>query len=113
MWKFAGAIGNAPEVDLPGSESVSLLMTANIQDRQKVAKMQNEITYTNLTMALESLSLIGMLMRAQTPDWPSGLASMVVKQLFDKSEPQDNVSLVDMNHLKQQVRLKNQRPTLK
>ena len=50
-----------------------------------------------LTVALESPSLIGMLMRAQTPDWPSGLASMVVKQLFDKFEPQDTMSLIDMN----------------
>ena len=39
-------------------------------------------------MALESSSLIGMLMRAQTPDWPSGLVSMVVKQFFDKFERQ-------------------------
>ena len=55
------------------------------------------IDYANLTMDLESPSLIGMFMRAQTPDWPSGLASMVVKQLFDKFEPQDTMSLIDMN----------------
>ena len=48
-------------------------------------------------MALESPSLIGVLMRAQTTDWPSGLVSMVVKQLFDKFEPQDTMSLIDMN----------------
>ena len=47
-----------------------------------------------------------MLMRAQTEDWPSGLASMVVKKLYDKFESQDNVSLIDMNHLKQQTGLK-------
>ena len=45
-------------------------------------------------------------MRAQTPDWPSGLVGMVVKQLFDKFEPQDTMSLIDMNHLKQQIGLK-------
>ena len=45
-------------------------------------------------------------MRAQTPDWLSGLASMVVKQLFDKFEPQDTMSLIDMNHLKQHIGLK-------
>ena len=38
VWKFAGAIGKVPEVDLPSSESASLSMTADIQDRQKVAK---------------------------------------------------------------------------
>ena len=45
-------------------------------------------------------------MRAQTPDWPSGLVSMVVNHLFNKFEPQDTMSLIDMNHLKQQIGLK-------
>ena len=53
---------------------------------------------------MSGLSLI--LVRAQTPDWPSGLVGMVVKQLFDKFEPQDTMSLIDMNHLKQQIGLK-------
>ena len=30
---------------------------------------------------------------------------MVVKQLFDKFEPQDTVSLIDMNQLKQHIDL--------
>ena len=46
-----------------------------------------------------------MLMQAQTVDWPSGLASMVMKQLFDKFKPQDMVSLIDMNQLKQCIGL--------
>ena len=33
--------------------------------------------------------------------WPSGLASMVVKQLFNIFEPHNTVSLIDMNQLKQ------------
>ena len=63
------------------------------------------ITFANLTTALDSPSLIGMLMRAQTADWPSGLASVAVKQLFDKFEPQDTVSLINMNQLKQCIGL--------
>ena len=51
-------------------------------------------------MALDYSSLIGMLIQAQKTNWPSGLASMVVKQLFDKFEPQDTVSLIHMNQLK-------------
>ena len=71
-----------------------------------MAKKQNAITYGNLTTAFESPSLIGMLMRAQTPDWPSGLVSLGVKHLFDKFEPQDTMSLINMNCLKQQIGLK-------
>ena len=57
------------------------------------------IAFVNLTMALDSPSLIGMLMQAQKTEWPSDLASLVVKQLFDNFEPQDSMSLIDMNHL--------------
>ena len=55
------------------------------------------IAFANLTTALDSPSLIGMLMQAQTTNWPSDLASLVVKQLFNKFEPQDMVSLINMN----------------
>ena len=63
------------------------------------------ITFANLTTALDSPSLIGMLMQAQTVDWPSGLVSMVMKQLFDKYELEDMVSLINMNQLKQYIGL--------
>ena len=48
-------------------------------------------------MALDSPSLIGMLMQAQTDDWPSFLASMVMKQLFDEFKLQDTVSFININ----------------
>ena len=44
-------------------------------------------------------------MRVQTTNWPSRLTSMVVKQLFDKFEPQVMVSLINMNRLKQHIGL--------
>ena len=46
-------------------------------------------------------------MRAQTTVWPGGLASLGGKQVFEKIEPQDTVSLIDMNHLKQPIALTN------
>ena len=105
VWKFTAVIGKLPEVDLPVREDASLLTTAEVADRQRAAKKHNAIAFADLTMALDSPSLIGMLMQAQTDDWPSGLASMVMRQLFDKFEPQDTVSLIDMNRLKQRIGL--------
>ena len=61
-WKFTAAIGKVPEVDLPVSKTGSLSMTTEVGDRQKVAKKQNAITFAGLTTALDSPSLIGMLM---------------------------------------------------
>ena len=86
VWKFAAVIGKVPESDLPAQENASLSTTAEVADRQRAAKKCNAIAFANLTMALDSPSLIGMLMQAQTVHWPSGLASMVMKQLFDKFE---------------------------
>ena len=100
VWKFAAVIGKVPEVDLHAQENASLSTTAEVADRQRAAKKCNGIAFANLTMALDSPSLIGMLMQAQTDYWPSGLASMVMKQLFDKFKPQDMVSLINMNQLK-------------
>ena len=61
VWKFMAAIGKVPEVDLPVSDTASLSTTAEEGDKQKVGK-QNAITFANLTTALDSPSLIGMLM---------------------------------------------------
>ena len=100
MWKLE-------EPDLPESEAAALNTDANVAEKQKMAKKRNTIAFANLTLALDSPSLIGMLMRAQTTEWPSGLACNVIKQLFEKYEPKDTVSLLDMNHLKQIIGLTN------
>ena len=55
------AIGKVPEVDLPVSDTASLSTAAKEGNKQKVGK-QNAITFANLTTALDSPSLIGMLM---------------------------------------------------
>ena len=107
MWKFKPAIGQSEEMDLPESKAAALSTDANVAEKQKMAKKRNAIAFANLTAALDSPSLIGILMRAQTTGWPSGLACNVIKQLFEKYEPKDTVSLIDMNHLKQKIGLSN------
>ena len=107
MWKFKLAIGQTEEPDLPESEAAALNTDANVAEKQKMAKKRNAIAFANLTAALDSPSLMGILMRAQTTEWPSGLACNVIKQLFEKYEPKDTVSLIDMNRLKQKIGLTN------
>ena len=62
VWQVTAAIGKVPEMDLSASESSSLSTIAEVGDRQKAAKKQNMISFSNLTTALDSPSLIGMLM---------------------------------------------------
>ena len=107
MWKFILAVGQTEEPDLPESETAALNTDVNVAEKQNMAKKRNAIAFANLTAALDSPSLIGILMRAQTTEWPSGLACNVIKQLFEKYEPKDTVSLIDMNHLKQKIGLTN------
>ena len=38
VWRFVGAVGMTLEVDLPSSESASLVTNAKSHDKQKVAK---------------------------------------------------------------------------
>ena len=107
VWKFKSAIGQTEEPDLLESKAPALNTDANVAEKQKMAKKRNAITFANLTAALDSPSLIGILMRAQTTEWPSRLACHVIKQLFEKYEPKDTVSLIDMNRLKQKIGLTN------
>ena len=107
VWKFKQAVGQTEDPDLPASEGAALNTDANIAEKQKMAKKRNAIAFANLTTALDSPSLIGILMRAQTTEWPSGLACNVIKQLFEKYEPKDTVPLIDMNRLKQKIGLTN------
>ena len=107
VWKFKSAFGQSEEPDLLESET-ALSTDANVAEKQKMAKKRNAITFANLTVALHSPSLMRILVRAQTTAWPSGLACNVIKQLFEKYEPKDMVSLIDMNCLKQKIALLNE-----
>ena len=91
MWKFKQVVGQTEDPDLPTSKEAALNTDANIAEKQKMAKKRNAIAFANLTTAINSPSLIGILMRAQTTEWPSGLACNVIKQLFEKYEPKDSV----------------------
>ena len=64
VWKFKSAVGQTEEPDLPESEAAALTADANVAEKQKMAKKRNAIAFANLTAALDSPSLIGILMRA-------------------------------------------------
>ena len=70
VWKFAEVIEQTSEADLPATASTTLSMNEEMQCKQTLVKKHNAIAFANLTMALDSPSLIGMLMRAQTMAWP-------------------------------------------
>jgi hypothetical protein len=50
----------------------------------------------NSTMAFETESLIGMICKSMSNDWPAGLAHKVVVQLFNKYSPDNRISRVEL-----------------
>ena len=85
------------EKDLPTTASAELAKNEEMQCKQTLAQKCNAIAFANLIAALDSPSLIGMLMQAQIPAWPWRLASTVVNQLSKKYKPHNTVSMIDMN----------------
>ena len=62
-------IEQTAEADLPATAITALVMDKAMQCKQMLAKKSNVIGFDNLTMALDSPSLIGMLMKAQMMAW--------------------------------------------
>jgi len=94
---FSTAITTDPEVDLPANQVEANSLTgsdANTKKKQ-AAVSRNDAAMANLTLAFTSDELLGMIITAQTSDWPDGLACDVIKDLFKKYKPEDIMSLVD------------------
>ena len=69
VWKFTEVIEQTSKSDLPATVSTTLSMHEAMQQKQTLAKKHNAIAFANLSISLDSPSLIGMLMRAQMTAW--------------------------------------------
>jgi hypothetical protein len=53
-------------------------------------------------------ALLNIVEQSETADWPSGLAHIVIDELFKKYRPIDIISLVEMRTMLSQVSMKNE-----
>jgi hypothetical protein len=60
----------------------------------------------NLTMAFTSEATMGLVFKAKTADWPSGVAHLVVSGLNKKYNPQDTISRVELRQRLSVIRMK-------
>ena len=96
MYKFDLAISkDGPEDDLPASESTAIDESTADGKKALAAKRCNAVAIANLSMVLASETLMRLIYRAQTTEWPGGLASTVVEGLFQKFRPIDTMTLVE------------------
>ena len=84
VYKFALALKESDEVDLPKSDADVLDLTTDAGKKKDLARKRNNIAMANFTMAFTSEALMGLVFKAQSADWPGGKASFVVKGLMAK-----------------------------
>jgi hypothetical protein len=96
--KFAQALGNTAEPDLPDSDSTVIDETTDIGKRQAAAKQRNSIAMACLTMAFTTDAAMSVVFKAKTTEWPGGLAWMVMDLMRKKYRPQDLVTRAELRN---------------
>ena len=96
VYRFVQALRIGGEHDLPATEDTVIDTTTDEGKREEAAKKRNALAMANLTMAFTSESTMGLVYKAMSTDWPSGLAHLVVAALFKKYQPQDTITRVEL-----------------
>jgi DNA-directed RNA polymerase subunit M/transcription elongation factor TFIIS len=90
--KFSQAIQRVAEKDLPADEATDV----SSDQMKTAARNRNFMAISCLTMAFQDDALLNMIEQSETADWPSGLAYLVVDELFKKYRLVDIISRVEM-----------------
>ena len=106
VYKFRQALAENGDSDLPANESEELDETTPVGKKMLAAKKRNEVAMANFTMAFTTEGVMGLVYKASTTDWPSGLATVVVQGLLKKYRPLDIVSLVELRQRMNKVSMK-------
>jgi hypothetical protein len=72
-----------------------------------MAKRCNAVAMANLPMVFTSEGTMGLVYKAMSANWPNGLAYLVIKGLFKKYQPQqDMVTLVELRQMLNKISMK-------
>lgn len=105
--RFSQAIQRVPDSNLPNTEGAAIDTTTAAGRAQAVALERNMLAIASLTMAFQTEGLINLMLKAESTDWPSGRAHLVVDALFMKYRPVDTISRVEMRTRLNNVCMKN------
>ena len=106
VYKFSEALTVGGEADLPASESTMLDETTPDSKLAAAAKKRNAIAMVSFTMAFTSEGTMGLVYKANTTNWPNGLAHMVVTSLAKKYQPQDTITRVELRQQLNKIKMK-------
>ena len=93
---FTQSIGDGQDPDLPRTENEELSSNETIKKKQEKALKCNRVAMASFTMAFTAEQLIGLCYKAMTTEWPTGLASLVVRFLKKKYNPEDIVTKIEL-----------------
>jgi hypothetical protein len=101
---FAQVIQRTAEADLPATEATDV----SSDNQKRLARQRNLMAVSCLTMAFSDDALLNIVEQSETADWPSGLAHIVIDELFKKYRPDDIISRVEMRTKLSQVNMNNE-----
>ena len=105
--KFKPALNKSIDTLFPkNKEDVDFMDKIDASDKPiiKVVK-QNDVAITQLTMAFETESLMSIITKMETDEWPSDKAHEVMDELDEKYNPKDRISRVEMRRRSNKVRM--------
>ena len=94
MKGFQKALKPERELSLPATEDTEVEEDSEVYK----ARERNLVAMTYLTLAFTSEMNINMIAKAQTDEWPNGLAYLVVRELLRWYKPNDNISFLSVLH---------------
>ena len=99
---FEQALGTEPEEDLPDNEDEDV----EDDEHAKDALWRNKFAMATLTQALCRIqTFVGTLLRARTPEFPSGLAWKIMVELKELYQPDDVTTRVEVFMKLRQLRM--------
>jgi len=104
--RFKPALRKGGEADMPASEATANDETTTAGKAAEAAKKRNETAMTCLTQAFTAASLMGLVDKSCSKDWPEGLAHLVVERLFKKYQPEDTITRVELRQMLNKIKMK-------
>ena len=96
IYGFTSALEKGGDPNMPASHDATIDETKAEGKLQAKAKKTNLIAMGNLAMSFKTDTLVGIVNRSKSKEWPHGLAWKVMESLKKKFEPQDNISMVEL-----------------
>jgi gag-polypeptide of LTR copia-type/Zinc knuckle len=106
VYKFRQALAENGDSELQATEGEEPDESTAVGKKMIAAKKRNEVAMVSFTMAFTTEVVMGLVYKASTTAWPSGLAKIVVQGLLKKYRPLDIVSLVELRQRMNKVTMK-------